>query len=89
MWNKPWEISGHLYDGVGYENAYWTSGVEVNPRRVLEVWKNSPTHDALLLETGIWKNVRLSVLGVGIHQGFAIIWVSNVPDPLGAATLCR
>lgn len=83
MWNKPREITNFTYTGDGYENAYYTGEAEVTPAKVLEAWKASPSHNAILLETGDWKGSNLLSLGVGIHNNYAVIWVGSLTDPLG------
>lgn len=83
MWNKPREITNFTYTGDGYENAYSTSEEEVTPTKVLEAWKSSPSHNAILLESGIWKGSNLLAFGVGIHKNNAVMWVGSLTDPLG------
>jgi uncharacterized protein YkwD len=88
MWDKPREITNFTYNGDGYENAYFTSDNEVNPARVLEAWKASPTHNAILLESGIWKGSNLLAFGVSIYKNYAVIWVGSQVDPLGPMQAC-
>ncbi len=88
MWDKPREITKFGYTGDGYENAYSTKDNEVNPEKVLEAWKASPSHNAVLLETGVWKGSNLLALGVGIYKNHAVIWVGSLVDPLGALKVC-
>jgi uncharacterized protein YkwD len=88
MWDKPREITNFTYTGDGYENAYFTSEKEVNPARVLEAWKASPTHNAILLESGIWKGSNLLAFGVSIYKNYAVIWVGSQVDPLGPMQAC-
>lgn len=88
MWDKPREITNFTYLGDGYENAYSTSEREVNPARVLEAWKASPSHNAILLESGDWKGSNLLAFGVGIHKNFAVMWVGSQVDPLGPMQAC-
>lgn len=47
----------------------------------VERWKNSPSHDALLL------NPDFAQIGVGIHGGVAYAVFSYWPDPLGPAEI--
>ena len=89
MWNKPREITGYQYPGDGYENAYWTSEDEVSIVRVLEGWKRSPAHNALILEDGIWKGSNLLAFGIGIYKNVAIMWVGSMIDPLGPMPSCE
>jgi uncharacterized protein YkwD len=88
MWDKPREITNFAYSGDGYENAYFTSEKEVNPARVLEAWKASPTHNAILLESGIWKGSNLLAFGISIYKNYAVIWVGSQVDPLGPMQAC-
>jgi hypothetical protein len=88
MWDKPREITKFVYTGDGFENAYSTSENEVDPVRVLEAWKSSPSHNAILLESGIWRDCNLLAFGVGIHKNYAVIWVGSRSDPLGPMQAC-
>jgi len=88
MWDKPREITNYTYSGDGYENAYSTSEKEIDPRKVLEAWKASPGHNAILLESGAWNGSNLLALGVGIHENYAVIWVGSQVDPLGSMQAC-
>ncbi len=88
MWDKPREITKFGYTGDGYENAYSTTDVEVIPEKVLEAWKASPSHNAILLESGIWKGSNLLALGIGIYKNHAVIWVGSLIDPLGPMQAC-
>jgi len=88
MWDKPREITNSTYIGDGYENAYSTSAKEVDPARVLEAWKSSPSHNAILLESGNWKGSNLLAFGIGIHKNYAVMWVGSMTDPLGPMQAC-
>lgn len=88
MWDKPREITNCIYTGDGYENAYSTSAAEVEPARVLEAWKASPSHNAILLESGVWRDSNLLAFGVGIHKNYAVMWVGSLADPLGPMQAC-
>lgn len=88
MWDKPREITNFTYTGDGYENAYSTSEKEIDPARVLEAWKASPSHNAILLESGTWRDCNLLAFGVGIHKNYAVMWVGSSADPLGPMQAC-
>ncbi len=88
MWDKPREITNFIYTGDGYENAYSTREIEIDPAKVLEAWKSSPSHNSILLETGVWKGSNLLAFGVGIHKNHALIWVGSQVDPLGPMLAC-
>jgi hypothetical protein len=89
MWNKPREITNYQYPGDGYENAYWTSEDEVSVARVLEGWKKSPAHNALILEEGIWKGSNMLSFGIGIYKNVAVMWVGSLVDPVGPMQSCE
>jgi uncharacterized protein YkwD len=88
MWDKPREITNFTYTGDGYENAYSTSAKEVDPARVLEAWKSSPSHNAILLESGDWRGSNLMAFGVGIHKNYVVMWVGSMIDLLGPMQAC-
>lgn len=83
MWDKPREITNFTYTGDGYENAYSTGEREVTPAKVLAAWKASPSHNAILVESGVWKGGNLLAFGVGIYKNHAVMWVGSLVDPLG------
>lgn len=88
MWDKPREITELTYTGDGYENAYATSEEEVDPVKVLNAWKSSPGHNAILLESGNWRGSNLLAFGVGIYKNHAVMWVGSLNDPLGPMQAC-
>ncbi|HIJ86896.1 MAG TPA: hypothetical protein HPP97_04335 [Desulfuromonadales bacterium] len=83
MWDKPREITNFTYSGDGFENAYSTGEQEVTPAKVLEAWKASPSHNAVLVESGVWKGGNHLAFGVGIYKNHAVMWVGAMVDPLG------
>ena len=84
MWDKPREITGNIYTGNGYEiiSAGFTTSQEA-----LLAWQNSPAHNDVLLNQGIWSNFSpWSAMGVGVHEGYRSIWFGSVVDPQGLAS---
>ncbi len=88
MWYKAKEITSYVYSAPVYENAYWTSQESAVPIKALTAWKKSPSHNALILETGVWKGLNSKAVGVGIYKGFAVIWVGEVEDKAGSMDPC-
>lgn len=88
MLNKPAEITGGRYRDFGYENVFWTSAPAVSPLQIMDSWRGSPEHRAVILEEGIWAGSRWSALGVGIHGNVAVIWLGSTQDPLGPLPSC-
>lgn len=87
--NKAQQITNNVYYDVAYENAYWVSAGEVTPLRVVEKWKTSPGHNALILELGTWKDVNFVAMGIGIYKNIAVIWVGSLYDPQGSMKACE
>jgi uncharacterized protein YkwD len=87
MWNKPRQVSGGAYYSDGYEIAAGGGGA-LTPELALALWQASPSHRAVLLNTGIWSNFPWSAMGVGLFQGYAVIWFGTLPDPLGTMSAC-
>jgi len=77
MWEKPLEIAG--YDSPGYEIAYWHSAA-AQPNTALEVWKKSPGHHAVIANLGVFKDAEWKAMGVGIYQGYAVVWFGEKED---------
>jgi len=83
MWGAPQRLNTG-YPGNGYENAFGGTGSYVaTAEAAFSVWKNSPGHNEVILNQRVWKNFTWNALGVGIYQGFAVIWFGAEPDPTG------
>lgn len=84
MWDKPKQISAGAYTSRGYENAAAGAGT---PEGFLNLWKSSPAHNAVILQTGMWESHPWQALGASIYQNHAVLWFADDTDskPL---TLC-
>lgn len=78
MWDKPRELSE--YKGNGYEIE--CDGAS-SPEDALKLWKSSPGHNAVIIESGKWKNTDWQSMGVCICKGFAVVWFGEEIDPAG------
>lgn len=78
MWNKPRELTD--YDGNGYEISYGLYGATVSAEGALGGWKSSSPHNAVILNQGIWKNSKWKAIGVGISDGYAVVWFGVEKD---------
>lgn len=87
MWNKPRQITGNLYTSPGYENAAWTSGT-ITAAGALQMWKNSPGHNQVILNQGGWAGQTWRAMGVGVSEHFAVLWFGAQTDPLGTMATC-
>jgi uncharacterized protein YkwD len=82
MWLAPKRL-GTGYPGYGYENAFGSYGVNASPQSAFNAWKNSPGHNAVILNQGIWSDHQWKALGVSIYRGFAVLWFGEESDPTG------
>lgn len=84
MWRKPSEISSGLgfprYPGNGYEIAY--AAVAATPEQTLEAFKNSPPHNAVILNTGSWAFLDpYPAMGAAMRGSYAVVWFGDATDP--------
>ena len=78
MWEAPQRL-GTSYTGNGYENAYSSNG-SATAAGALAGWKQSTAHNEVILNQSIWKDITWNALGVGIYQGYAVIWFGREMD---------
>jgi hypothetical protein len=87
MWNKPNEVTGGLYSAFGYENAYSTNG-QATPDAAYTMWINHAAHADVILERGVWVGRNWPAMGVGLYEGYAVLWFGDGADPQGTVSLC-
>lgn len=80
MWDAPQRL-GTSYPGNGYENAYGESGeYQASAESAFSSWQSSRSHNDVILNRGIW-NDPWNAIGVGIYEGYAVLWFGKEPDP--------
>jgi hypothetical protein len=72
--NAP-KMLGVKYDGNGYENLYRNLTAAATPPLALEAWKKSELHNALILNSNIFKKLKWDGIGIAISSNYAAIWV--------------
>ena len=83
MWTAPQRFNTG-YPGNGYENAYAiTPGFDATAEQALEGWQNSPGHNAVMLNQGIWADLTWNAVGIGIYENYAVLWFGEETDPTG------
>lgn len=87
MWSKPREITRNLYQGNGFEIAYFDSRGP-SPTDTLVSWQRSPGHNTVIVQGGTWANFKFGAMGVGIMGEYAVVWFGDQPDPQGGISLC-
>lgn len=84
MWWKPFQISGGVYIGSGYENFVLAG----TPAGALSWWQNSPPHNEVILQLGQWANVNFQGLGVGFVGSVAYLWFGDGANNGGLMQAC-
>lgn len=92
MWNKTRELTN--YDSDGYEIVMYVIDEsdpyeDVPAAYALQSWKDSPNHNNVILNKGMWKSSEWNAMGIGIYQSFAAIWFGTAPDPEGKPSVCE
>ncbi len=77
MWDKPKEIAG--YEGSGFEIAYWSSA-GANAKEALTGWQGSSGHNAVIVNSGIWKDMNWKVIGIGLDGEYGVVWFGAEED---------
>lgn len=77
MWSKPKEIAG--YESSGYEISYY-SGAGANAVDGLAGWKVSKGHNQVMINDGIWKQIKWNAIGIGIYKEYGVVWFGEVKD---------
>ena len=77
MWGKPQELTN--YPGRGYENFAWSSN-KITPAKALDLWKNSPGHNAVMLNQGIFANLAWKAMGASVSGGYSVLWFGEEED---------
>ena len=53
---------------------------KIVPAQALEAWKKSPLHNAVILNSDVFKNSQWSAGGVAIEGKYAALWFSSVSE---------
>ena len=77
MWNKPKEIAG--YESNGYEIAAFNSAGETAADAIAG-WKASEGHNRVMINDGIWKQVKWNAIGIGIYKEYGVVWFGDLKD---------
>jgi cell division septation protein DedD len=77
MKSKPKEITA--YPGNGYELIYWDEEKAI-PGEALDLWQQLTASSEMILSRGKWKGYQWKAIGVGIKEGYAILWLGDKAD---------
>jgi uncharacterized protein YkwD len=76
MWRKPKEIAD--YNGSGFEIAAFATNMSAH--EAFNGWRGSSGHNAVMINSGSWKNMDWKAVGIGISGNYAVIWFGTVED---------
>ena len=74
MKSKPREITG--YKGDGFELIYWGED-KATPEEAAALWKQVDASLDMILSRAKWRGYQWKALGVGIKDGYAILWLGD------------
>src|SRR5690606_17639925 len=74
---KPNEISNGRFSGMAYENWVRAPNAEV----AVNAWKNSPSHNELMLNLNGWAASTWKSMGAFTCEYYYSLWFSEHEDP--------
>ena len=77
MKSKPKEITG--YSGNGYELIYWGED-NATPSEASALWQQVDASADMIMCRGKWKGYDWKAMGVGIKNGYAVLWLGDKTD---------
>ena len=77
MWDKPRELTS--YTGNGYEIAVFRSDT-MTASIALNLWISSEEHLDVILNKGIWKDLKWKAIGGAINGKYAVAWFGEETD---------
>ncbi len=84
--DKAKEISG--YPGKAYELTYWDN-TDVSLEEVVSFWNSIPYTSAILSNTEKFANLSWLSMGVGIQDGYILLWIGEKEDVEPFTTICE
>jgi len=82
MWSKPAELTS--YKGKGYEIVTYVYGkptpIMMTAVLALKSWRGSPSHNAVIVNSGMWKSNSWNAIGIAIYKGYACVWFGEEVD---------
>ncbi len=78
MWDKPSELTS--YRGYGYEIAFWSSNPLEMAEQALQGWKESASHNHVMINYGVWSSHPWKAIGIAIVGNYAVAWFGEEED---------
>jgi hypothetical protein len=91
MWDKPRELTS--YTGDGFEISYFSTfpypTAQDYAKDILEGWKKSTSHNNIIINKSIWKDMKWKAIGIGIYGDYADVWFGTEEDSTGEPGICE
>jgi hypothetical protein len=81
MWDKPRELTTYTGNGFEISKGAWYSTGYLGAADSLAGWQESPDHNAVMINKGVWKNTVWKAMGTGIYRNYAVVWFGEIDDP--------
>jgi hypothetical protein len=78
MKSKPREITS--YKGDGYELIYWSEN-KATAADAFSLWNEVDASLDMILTRGKWNGFEWKAMGIGIKDGYAILWLGDSINP--------
>jgi len=85
VWLKAKEIIG--YPSEANEITFW-SNVESSPRQILNFWRENKESNDLLINQLDWEKKSWNAIGIGIENGYAVVWLGESVDFEVSTSVC-
>ena len=91
MWDKPRELTNYKSDGfeISFYSTYPFSTDEALAKFILDGWKKSPSHNDVILNKKIWKDMKWLAIGIGVYGEYANVWFGLAEDNSGEPLPCE
>lgn len=83
---KAKEISN--YPGKAWEITYWEDDIQ-DMSSVLNFWNEIPYSADMISNTGKWSSVEWKSIGVGIQDGYILLWLGKMDDVEAQTVICE
>lgn len=82
---KPKELTN--YPGLGHEIVFWESR-DATAEKAIKQWKETSVSRFIITNFKEWEKCQWNAMGVGIKEGFAILWVGEDADVEKETKVC-
>jgi hypothetical protein len=78
LWSAPQRLKT-TYSAIAYEIICGGDG-EITAEEALRCWQNNSLNNDLIINQGLWQNYQWRAMGIGIYNGYAVLWLGEKID---------